>query len=485
MQTKNMRLLKASVLCLSVFLLKQTGHAGLANRMKESTFKGDDAFYTGVSLIPDQAIEDWSKRIAELRLDWLLPLDPKQANDRKLVQQRGEYCNEFVGALPWALNNVSQDQHLKSFQNDVGAIASGQSASVKDVADRDVRNALKGLAENAPEANNRLAKLVLRKVAFGFSEVAKTIKETPDAKQAELMQYALQALRQSGVLEDLAVQPFANEFQALFQQASASAGKTPSRKHKSRSSGRTHRYPAASLAPYMRSHVAQQTPSSSSDDEAEHEERTSYGLDAYGQSVRHNPPMQHSSWGFPPHNAAGASGVGGFEGFQSEDDSKFSGYVPARPPAHVLPFEDQDLGAQAAALYNRPLGRTPSVLVRQSRYEHGYKQARNLLNKLLREPVSAVVIGEACEAAQTLLASLTEEQKEAAKEWLTPMQQGLQEGEYEADIEEAVNRIGGVANLMEALGLDVPKDDDHRSSSSSSESDSDADSVDTVVNATL
>ena len=252
MQTKNMRFLKASVLCLSVFLLKQTGHAvgGYLHDLENDL--SDDIYYAGSQpKVSDQDIEWHSKQMANLQLDWLLPLDPKQAKDRKLAQQRDAHRKEFIGAFPFALNTLSSShdvQPLKDFQGTLRAIASGKPCSAKDVGDRDVRGALEKLVENAPDVNYRLAKLVLRKVAFGCSEVVKTIKKAPDATQAGFMKHALKKLQQSGVLQDPAVRPFANELQGLFQQASAAAGTKPSRKPQSRPSGVARRQPTSSSA---------------------------------------------------------------------------------------------------------------------------------------------------------------------------------------------------------------------------------------------
>ncbi|MGB1230266.1 MAG: hypothetical protein ACPG7U_03780, partial [Holosporaceae bacterium] len=503
MQTKNMRFLKASVLCLSVFLLKQTGHAGLGDKMKDYAFKADNSFYTGVTLVPEQEIERHSNEMASLQLDWLLPLDPTQAKDHKLVQQRAAHRHEFVGAFPWALDTLgSVPQSLKDFRKTLGAIASGQSATVTDVSNHDVKTALQNLAVNAPEGNSRLSRLVLRKVAFECSKVAKTIKEAPDAEQAGLMQNALQELQSTNVLQHLAVQPFANEFQALFQQASASAGKTSPRKTKSRSSQNAQRplvsnsvggaaslaaqgLPSASVGssfgfgapqqqgpsvrPHVRHQVESQTSSSSSDDEAAPVENPSYGLNDYGQPVSHNPQTQSSGWGYSRPRTAQLVNLA------DEDEEEVSSRLPQMPSAQNTPFDDRELGEQGAEPpFNGRLSRTPSMVNRVNLVEQNYQQARNALEELARGNDSEDVISRACDAAQMLLPTLTEEQKAEVQNCLTSMQQGLGQGAYGRNAEKAVNQFGGVADLMKAFGLEVPEDDDHISSSSSSDSDSEA-----------
>ena len=133
MQTKNMRLLKASVLCLSVFLLKQTaGHAGLGDEMQDPNFKADRSYYTGVPLMPDQ---DDKIRALFQQATASAVMKPSRETGEDEVHEVGDY----------PLND--QDQLVMSDQQALGHL---QGLADQSVSEDVVREAVKVVQKVLP-----------------------------------------------------------------------------------------------------------------------------------------------------------------------------------------------------------------------------------------------------------------------------------------------------------------------------------------------
>lgn len=222
MQTKNMRLLKASVLCLSIALLKQTGHAGLEEEIAGADFTS--VSYSGVETLGPADINPYSYLITAIRADWLIADQVQwQQNTPVLSQQRDSFATSFSWALTHLQHEITNNS-LPYLTDALTAIASEKFEDVKDVDENEVHRVLRSASKtDMLDIYKRCANLIVQKALFECAKVAQKVSKAKPQEQPGLLGLIACNMQQSGLSQNLVLNNVFKTLSESLQQSSASA----------------------------------------------------------------------------------------------------------------------------------------------------------------------------------------------------------------------------------------------------------------------
>ena len=224
MQTKNMRLLKASVLCLSIALLKQTGHAGIAEDIAAAD--PSKRTYTGVEMLDEAAIKPYSQAVAAIGMDWLLAAQTPLVN-QNLDKQRNHFLRLFPSAFGLLQDKITNNSAMylnEGLKEGLTAMASGNFKDVKDVSEAEVQRVMGNIAKGAEaDIYHNYANFLVQKALFEFAKVAQKVSKAKPQEQPGLLGLIACNMQESGLSQYPVVFRAFEKLSHSLQQSSASA----------------------------------------------------------------------------------------------------------------------------------------------------------------------------------------------------------------------------------------------------------------------